>query len=223
MAFCSKCGEEIEFRYIDGRPTPIHQGGWCAGADAPDSRFRPSLHVSRESECRPTKCPRCAESVYFIRHNGGSVWIEEPLGPPWWKHRCMHPMATTKQGSLLKPIKGSFDRLSMIQAGVVVAAEVCSRRLSMLIELRTPNSESVVLFCNFDGEMPLGRLAFIDLATFRFRLQGNQTRIDILSVIRNHRAFSKGAHITCPSCGGNFSTNRLRQHLMDAHKFTKAY
>ena len=31
MATCNKCGEEIEFRYIEGRPTPIHPNGWCSG------------------------------------------------------------------------------------------------------------------------------------------------------------------------------------------------
>jgi len=37
--------------------------------------------------CRPTKCPRCGDSVFFVRHNGGSVWFDE-LGPPWPKHGC---------------------------------------------------------------------------------------------------------------------------------------
>lgn len=33
MAICDYCGEEIEFRYIDGRIVPIHpDGGWhCDG------------------------------------------------------------------------------------------------------------------------------------------------------------------------------------------------
>jgi hypothetical protein len=38
--------------------------------------------------CCPTKCPECGEEVYFIRHNGGVVWVDE-LGWPWPKHPCM--------------------------------------------------------------------------------------------------------------------------------------
>ncbi len=37
--------------------------------------------------CRRTNCPECKEEVYFIRHNGGSVWIDPPCEWPWEKHR----------------------------------------------------------------------------------------------------------------------------------------
>ena len=42
-----------------------------------------------ESVCHPAICPEpgCGEQVYFIRHNGGSVWVDPPLGWPWPKHR----------------------------------------------------------------------------------------------------------------------------------------
>lgn len=40
--------------------------------------------------CRPTKCPRCKAEVFFVRHNGGSVWFDPPLGPPWPKHGCFN-------------------------------------------------------------------------------------------------------------------------------------
>jgi len=35
-------------------------------------------------------CPKCRKyPVYFIRYNGGSVWVEN-LGPPWTKHPCFN-------------------------------------------------------------------------------------------------------------------------------------
>lgn len=38
--------------------------------------------------CYPTRCPiKGCEPVWFIRHNGGSVWVDE-LGWPWTKHAC---------------------------------------------------------------------------------------------------------------------------------------
>src|SRR5690606_13287777 len=40
-----------------------------------------------ESFCRPTSCPHCGAVVFFLRHNGGSVWVDE-LGWPWPKHAC---------------------------------------------------------------------------------------------------------------------------------------
>ena len=41
----------------------------------------------RDSYAAPTTCPRCGERVYFVRHNGGCVWLDE-LGWPWPKHEC---------------------------------------------------------------------------------------------------------------------------------------
>jgi hypothetical protein len=38
--------------------------------------------------CRPSTCPKCRAPVFFVRHNGGSVWFDA-LGQPWPKHPCM--------------------------------------------------------------------------------------------------------------------------------------
>lgn len=40
-----------------------------------------------EDCCWLTTCPRCGAQVFFVRHNGGSVWFDS-LGPPWPKHQC---------------------------------------------------------------------------------------------------------------------------------------
>ena len=40
-----------------------------------------------ENFCKPTTCPICDQYLYFIRHNGGSVWLDS-LGNPWPKHAC---------------------------------------------------------------------------------------------------------------------------------------
>lgn len=43
--------------------------------------------IHSDDVCRPTACPRCKRDVYFVRHNGGSVWFDE-LGWPWSIHPC---------------------------------------------------------------------------------------------------------------------------------------
>lgn len=35
----------------------------------------------------PSPCPYCRKDVFFIRHNGGSFWVDL-LGWPWPKHEC---------------------------------------------------------------------------------------------------------------------------------------
>lgn len=45
------------------------------------------LDYHRDGFCRPTSCPLCGDRVFFVRHNGGSVWFDD-LGAPWPKHGC---------------------------------------------------------------------------------------------------------------------------------------
>lgn len=56
-------------------PIPEKQGGLT------------SYKCKSNDFCRPTTCQYCGSKVYFIRHNGGTVWLDE-LGWPWPKHEC---------------------------------------------------------------------------------------------------------------------------------------
>lgn len=46
---------------------------------------------------RPSRCPYCARDVFFVRHNGGSVWFDE-LGWPWPVHACFATPGTKRAG-----------------------------------------------------------------------------------------------------------------------------
>jgi len=60
--------------------------GWKRGSYG---QVPPSVIWSyREDYCAPSTCPECGVDVFFIRHNGGSVWLDS-LGWPWPKHPCM--------------------------------------------------------------------------------------------------------------------------------------
>ena len=72
------------FRFIDGicRPLEIDNSN--------DENF-----------CRSSKCPKCGSPVFFIRHNGGSVWIDS-LGYPWPKHSCFDKLPGYQDINILK-------------------------------------------------------------------------------------------------------------------------
>ena len=104
MPTCYKCGEEITFRYVDGICTPIHLTGGCGDSfgmysfDNVNNDLYQQYSVqnnvfisnhANENFCRHTRCPICGVQVFFIRHNGGSVWVDE-LGWPWPKHDCFN-------------------------------------------------------------------------------------------------------------------------------------
>src|SRR5215469_8383434 len=60
-------------------------GGRTSGASLPSAGTRSTW--DSDDFCHPTSCPKCGASVFFVRHNGGSVWFDS-LGKPWPKHGC---------------------------------------------------------------------------------------------------------------------------------------
>lgn len=103
---------------------------------------------------RPTKCPECGEDVFFIRHNGGSVWVDE-LGWPWPKHACFDSPNTEtfafsrwslKASGLKNPKLGVVSRIRPSQNGHDRVIEVNlndSSRLGLLLAYM-PSEDSLL-------------------------------------------------------------------------------
>jgi uncharacterized protein with PIN domain len=87
MPTCVHCGGEIVFRRVGGVTTPIHLDGSCWKTAVPQN-FATEIRFEHTHDlCRRARCPKCSATVFFIRHNGGSVWVDD-LGWPWPKHPC---------------------------------------------------------------------------------------------------------------------------------------
>ena len=78
MSFCPKCGYELRWRTLEGRRVLF--GCACEYGDYGLSYFL-------RDRAAPTRCPKCGDAVFFVRHNGGSVWFDQ-LGDPWLRHAC---------------------------------------------------------------------------------------------------------------------------------------
>lgn len=90
MPTCDRCGDEIEFRYLDGRRTPIHiNGGPCTGFDGKSRTSSTKPFGAIESYVNPNAhCPVCGAKVYFYKSPlGGRVFFDD-VGWPWPKHGC---------------------------------------------------------------------------------------------------------------------------------------
>ncbi len=112
MPTCNYCGDEIEFRYVDGRPTPIHvNGGWCTGyGGKSESSARP--FASSESYVNPNAyCPVCGDKVFFYKSPfGGRVFFND-LGWPWDKHSCTdNPRSQSGHVQRLTPTRNKTFR-----------------------------------------------------------------------------------------------------------------
>jgi hypothetical protein len=106
MPICDRCGEEIEFRYMDGRPTPIHvNGGWCEGSKVVVRSRNGKPFSSVESYTYPNAgCPVCGANVFFYQNVHGSRVFFDDLGWPWPKHVCTDNPAA-QSGQISQPKK----------------------------------------------------------------------------------------------------------------------
>ncbi len=155
MATCNKCGQEVEFRYIDGRCVPIHPGGgWHCGSWSKEGSSGGSTYFSTagvrewrmDDFCRPTTCPECGGKVYFIRHNGGSVWVDE-LGWPWPKHGCFDGPHTETSAFSRWSVKASGLKHPIL--GVITCLRPSQSGYEKFVEIRLHNLKTIGLFLNW--------------------------------------------------------------------------
>lgn len=85
-----------------------------------------------EDFCRPSICPNCGRDVFFVRHNGGSVWLDD-LGYPWPKHSCFdnHLNTVAMQQRLLESVTADGHVLLGVVLAVVPGRVGESWRLTM--------------------------------------------------------------------------------------------
>ena len=167
MTVCAICGQPVEFRFMDGRPIPLHFEGGCPGRQGATGGER--VRKSVESSCIRTKCPKCSDAVFFIRHNGGSVWIDPPLGPPWYRHGCMD---MTGQSASSGPDQrtsivdaGLIDELGEregIITGVVKISEISVDRRRTLLTIEVGETEDLVILVKGGADSFVGKIVVVD-------------------------------------------------------------
>ena len=195
MATCWHCGEEIEFRYIDGQCTPLHlSGGWCQGSGGFSGHTQtPSQYSERQPSgnyvradaifddiCRPTVCPRCKKFVYFIRHNGGSVWVDE-LGWPWPKHSCFKKDADPSWFAFFKKHTDSI-KPGTLPVGVIIKAKWLPRdkdlpcRIILAVDCGTKYRLCLATNGTNTADYLLGRVVIVDAKNGRLITSNHEVR-----------------------------------------------
>lgn len=101
--------------------------------------------------CRPTSCPICSAPVFFVRHNGGSVWFDD-LGQPWPKHECFPDCSSgVRLRRMLRCSDCPFGVIAQTQAtrriGVWRLMLRCSDGTTVDQELEFNGDPSVLLGC----------------------------------------------------------------------------
>lgn len=227
MSTCSRCGQFVEFRYVGGRCIPIHPFGGCSsgGGYSSGNDFTGYLS-SNESTCFQTDCPECGERVFFIRHNGGSVWIDPPLGPPWYKHVCMDtgPAAKSATRSSLASdyrLPESSTEEGLI-VGVVTEAETSLFSETTLINVQVGEKDNFLLLIKNSAGFLVGRIAVFDAGCTTIRwIENKLYSFRILAPIKFPKTFTfpEDGMIECPECKTQVKAKNLAKHFRKKHSF----
>lgn len=153
MPICKYCGDEIEFRYVDGQTTPIHiNGGWCTGYPSAQEQRSPKPFGSVLSYVDPNAhCPVCGHVVFFYQSPyGGRVFFDD-VGWPWPKHGCTdNPKSQT--GSVR-----SADQLSHRPFFLSMTGEALN--LYRIVELTEESFSISVKFSRIDKPLVAFRIS----------------------------------------------------------------
>lgn len=224
MPLCSRCGETIEFRYIGGRCIPLHVegGGWaCGGYSGSGGANNSGYSRSDESCCFLTHCPECREEVYFIRHNGGSVWIDPPLGWPWYKHRCMDnsfSSASQIRSTLVPDVDlRPFKSQRGLTIGIIKEAEVSRSKKCSLIKLETARDQNLILLMKNNASFLVGRLVFYEPKELSISCSENGAYT--FRVLTQLAPVRRGRDVKCPECQSVIASTELLKHLRLTHGF----
>ena len=224
MATCSRCGNSITFRYVDGRCVPLHLSGGCidSGDRASFTNYS-GYSRSEESCCFRTTCPECGDKVFFIRFNGGNVWIDPPLGPPWYKHPCMDqgyiPSGRTRS-SLLSDNPSNHKQIEEgLVLGVVKESEVSFSRQSTITCIETEKNDQYVLLVKFNAGFLTGKLVIFSATKKSIALFADDrylyrviATIDVPSNVKKQQE-----EVKCPECDVTLSPKNLKKHLTNQH------
>lgn len=180
MSTCKYCGQEILFRFVEGKRTPIHlDGGWCAGY--PITQW---AEAQSDGLCRKTRCPRCDGDVFFVRHNGGSVWLDE-LGWPWPKHECFSSEPSPPWLTFF--VRHEPESKGGLPFGLVVAANWLERdgrgpsRLALAVDAGQAGRLCLAIPGTNSARYLQGRLVSVDLPARRLMTSNHDIR-EILDV-----------------------------------------
>jgi len=228
VSVCSRCGKNIEFRYVDGVCTPLHFEGGCTADRSSSVNDYSGSRESKESTCFLTECPDCGDSVYFIRYNGGSVWLDPPLGYPWYKHPCLYSNAGSNKKTLLDEIQ-NLDIYKRKETGtnyiIGIVKETCVEENKRYtdINFQTGKDESCALRLKYNAGFLLGRVCIRDLANrtiwpfhneeyvFKEYDQNNPVLIESVTLRRPKKVKIKW--VECPICFRKINSKYKRKHM----------
>ena len=236
MGLCSRCGNPVTFRYVNGRCIPIHSSGSCIKNGSETVVDYSGSKSSKNSSCFCTSCPKCGGKVFFLRHNGGSVWLDAPLGWPWYKHPCFESQKALMEGSQddMESVTNFQIEDKNQELGVVTRTSVEKHKNYTDVVFETGEKEVHELRIKNSAGFLLGKLCIFDLVCqeiwpffepdYKFILYDAEKHGYVIPppddrAKKRLASVNKGkpAFVKCPVCGCVLNLSKKRKHMRKAH------
>jgi hypothetical protein len=189
-----------------------------------------------EDFTRQSRCPVCGAYVYFVRHNGGSMYFDD-LGSPWPKHGCFDVSAESKHRIPRELWHGGG---SVVGVGVVMGARAeigYVNRARLDIRCTCADLPSPTVFQNVaDAESFLGLFVVVSKSGDSISVRGvtdygvvvecsasidevkqpDRLRLDAPRVVFGQQPAvtpSSSSIVVCSGCGARLKQKRLQHHL----------
>jgi hypothetical protein len=237
VSICSRCGNLVEFRYVNGKCIPMHFDGGCIDSNSNVNDYS-GYNTCYESISSCTNCPECGDRVFFIRHNGGCVWLDPPLGWPWYKHRCFYPEESQRVSSRFTLSCIDYEEKSheKLEIGVIKRTWVePNKNYTDIVFEKGENESSHVRVKNNAGFL-LGKLCVLNHESeeiwpfyepeYRFILHDPEKHkyvvpppvVKIKKEIKRVVPKKKNTDlISCQICGFRLQKKALYMHMRDSH------
>ncbi len=110
-----------------------------------------------EDFCKPSTCPICGASVFFVRHNGGSVWLDS-LGKPWPTHACFDEQ-------YFPVVRQKFYEIEAEIFGIATNVEVIELFEKGKITVKCSNEDKITGIFTYNGDIKnwLGQIVSIQI------------------------------------------------------------
>ena len=109
---------------------------------------------------RSTTCPICGATVYFVRHNGGCVWLDS-LGWPWPKHHCFDD----SEEFIFSITKKELDKLKIDYFGIVIETTPDEKSTHYKFKIRCSNNKIIEALFEYHGNLKdwIGQLVIVNM------------------------------------------------------------
>lgn len=185
-------------------------GGWHARGYASSYSTRtlvtlPTIYKSEfeyDNFCSPSTCPICGESVYFVRHNGGSVWLDS-LGYPWPKHPCFD------EDNYSINLKQNLNESDLTIFGVVIEVEATNPGFNGRIVVKCSDGTVINSIFNYEKDIKfwLGKLVVVKKKDENISLITVSEGTTLQSIIHLKSKTDKNQHDANPTKSSGYLLN----------------